>query len=387
MHAVTKTEEMDNSFSLLATPIANSNNLDRTFLRIIEEIKAQYLKFNKTDRLRIEKWVEKLLTVVLLDGNTDRVIVWRKDRNLYAKVLLDCIIKRALCEPFTRFPPEGQLQSFPLHLRKGRDDRDLAGIHESSFWREMYDRVNVPIGNNSSGSSNSSRNGEVASSSGSGNNRNVVGSHYTDADNISQIDQYISNSPFESPDRYGTANSTPTKPGAIKQYNQIYEQKRLTFKGTSSMSKVQPLDDNSSNSSNNNNLRAIVNEQALRIQALEEQLVQEKTHNELQIRLIKNAYEAEMLSLTNGQKTSFHHHPYQPYVHASTSTIASTGSSTVASSSSSNASSSFHDYKTASFYPSPPRVNMNSKVDGSTDQFLDYIDKFQREIKQLSGSV
>jgi hypothetical protein len=81
---------------------------------------------------RIEHWVEKLS----LTGSN---ATWRRDRDLYAKMLLNMVISKKLEEPFDRSPAEGPLAPFPQHLRcklKG-----MMGPHETTFWRDVYANV------------------------------------------------------------------------------------------------------------------------------------------------------------------------------------------------------------------------------------------------------
>ncbi len=40
----------------------------------------------------------------------------KKERNLYAKMLLNCVIRRSLTPPFDKNPPDGILQNFPREL-------------------------------------------------------------------------------------------------------------------------------------------------------------------------------------------------------------------------------------------------------------------------------
>lgn len=110
---------------------------DRAFLSICHECERYYTELDKGLQIRVEKWIEKLC----LTGFNS---VWKKHRNAYAKLLLHMILNKKFQEPFHRMPPEGQLPSFPVHLRTytvrgayGFDDR----THGKPFWRDVYQKV------------------------------------------------------------------------------------------------------------------------------------------------------------------------------------------------------------------------------------------------------
>lgn len=110
---------------------------DRAFLSICHECERYYVELEKGLQIRVEKWIEKLC---LTGFNT----VWKKHRNAYAKLLLHMILNKKFQDPFHRMPPEGQLPSFPVHLRTytvrgayGFDDR----THGRPFWRDIYQKV------------------------------------------------------------------------------------------------------------------------------------------------------------------------------------------------------------------------------------------------------
>lgn len=105
--------------------------MDRTFAQCLSEIEKSYLVLPKPIRIRIERWIEKLAST----GNNP---VWKRDRNEYAKLLLNMITARRLEAPFNCMPPEGPLPPFPSQNRG--QSRHLLGAHETSFWRELYQR-------------------------------------------------------------------------------------------------------------------------------------------------------------------------------------------------------------------------------------------------------
>lgn len=111
-------------------------NIDRAFFHCLKEIEISYTSLPKILRLRIEKWVEKFTTVGF---NT----VWKKNRNMYAKLLLSMIISKNLTDPFHISPVEGQpLPPFPSYLIP--KFKSALGPHESYFWRNIFDRVHEP---------------------------------------------------------------------------------------------------------------------------------------------------------------------------------------------------------------------------------------------------
>jgi hypothetical protein len=231
------------------------DTLDRSFFGIIKEIQKSYISFPKVQRLRIEKWVEKLLTVT---GN----ITWRKHRNSYAKLLLNMVITKAISDPFLSLPPDGPLASFPSHLK--RNFKDLLGAHESTFWRELYERINeVQIKSNE--------------------------------DPILNDDSMYSRkySPYQVPNN----DELYTSPNKSKQYNNNNKPTSLPFSPPSHP----PSRHNNNNQSNQNQLPSssphisqksdkdmkhlclLVKEQELRIQLLEQQMRDERGQYELQI--------------------------------------------------------------------------------------------------------
>jgi len=98
------------SIDVMKSNVAAITESDRIFLSILHEIERYYMEFSKAIRVRVEKWVEKL-------SLTGHNYTWRKHRNAYAKLLLNMILNRELSEPFNSLPPEGSLQSFPMHLK------------------------------------------------------------------------------------------------------------------------------------------------------------------------------------------------------------------------------------------------------------------------------
>jgi hypothetical protein len=81
---------------------------------------------------RVERWIEKLVIV----GKND---VWKKDRNMYARLLLSMVLAKSFSDPFDSAPPDGSLPPFPSYLKPKL--KNAAGPHESFFWRDVYDRL------------------------------------------------------------------------------------------------------------------------------------------------------------------------------------------------------------------------------------------------------
>jgi hypothetical protein len=59
-------------------------------------------------QLRIKEWINKLESV-------SGVLPWKKDRNLYAKILLIMIKKQSLTFPFDKRPPQSYLPTLALY--------------------------------------------------------------------------------------------------------------------------------------------------------------------------------------------------------------------------------------------------------------------------------
>ena len=78
------------------------DDLDKTFLIFLLKIEGKYSEFNKIERIRIENWIKKFCEVNIN-------IVWKHNRNAFAKLLLECIKNKKLSEPFNSNPPEGSL--------------------------------------------------------------------------------------------------------------------------------------------------------------------------------------------------------------------------------------------------------------------------------------
>ena len=67
------------------------------------EVEDQYKHFGRHERIRIEQWSKKLCQVTTNPA-------WKRNRNLYAMLLVDCILNKKLTKPFTLVPPESHLK-------------------------------------------------------------------------------------------------------------------------------------------------------------------------------------------------------------------------------------------------------------------------------------
>lgn len=92
---------------------------------------------SKQYRLRVEKWIERLIT----SGGQN--LVWKKHRNEYTKLLLHMVISKNLTEPFHQCPPDGQLPQFPKHIAQYHLKEKVSDAHEIIFWKDIYVRLNA----------------------------------------------------------------------------------------------------------------------------------------------------------------------------------------------------------------------------------------------------
>lgn len=147
------------------------DSFDKLFLHYLANIEKNYVYLNKQSRIRVEKWIIKLIETSTFINSTPAQKntsytkktnkEWKRIRNNYAKLLLDNLIRRtALESPFNILPPEGDLPSFPSHLISSRSSaypnispsrfvgscnskgmNDLLGGHEISFWTMVNEKI------------------------------------------------------------------------------------------------------------------------------------------------------------------------------------------------------------------------------------------------------
>lgn len=106
--------------------------MDQSFASCLAEMEKSYLVLPKATRIRVERWVQKLVST----GNNP---TWKKHRNEYAKLLLSMIVARNLEAPFNVMPSEEPLAPFSSHFKAV--NKNNLGPHESSFWRELYQQL------------------------------------------------------------------------------------------------------------------------------------------------------------------------------------------------------------------------------------------------------
>lgn len=83
--------------------------LDEEFIKAMLEIENHYAQFNKHDKIRIEQWSKRLCQIT-------QNPVWKQNRNNYALILLNCVKKGALEEPFTKVPSDDSLPALNSHI-------------------------------------------------------------------------------------------------------------------------------------------------------------------------------------------------------------------------------------------------------------------------------
>jgi Domain of unknown function (DUF4485) len=113
----------------------SSSGLDVSFLVMVKEIERNYQSLSKQLKIRIEKWIVKLVT----SGAEN--YVWRKHRNEYAKLLLHMVLLKRLSDPFHILPPDGQLSQFPRYLSSSNFHEKAVDAHQIDFWNDIYHRI------------------------------------------------------------------------------------------------------------------------------------------------------------------------------------------------------------------------------------------------------
>lgn len=129
--------------------MSKAETLDKVFLDYLKEIQRTYVDFPKIQRLRLERWIQKLAESSTPNPTWKVLflsypfflfdIFMQLHRNAYAKFLLSQILARTISDPFHESPPDGPLPSFPSHHKHKL--KSVMGVHESSFWRDIYDRI------------------------------------------------------------------------------------------------------------------------------------------------------------------------------------------------------------------------------------------------------
>lgn len=70
--------------------------LDEEFVYYMLQIESRYASFNKHEKIRIEQWVRPRLIQAKKLCQVTANVVWKKNRNLYAMLLLDMVLKERL---------------------------------------------------------------------------------------------------------------------------------------------------------------------------------------------------------------------------------------------------------------------------------------------------
>jgi Domain of unknown function (DUF4485) len=113
----------------------SSSGLEVSFLVMVKEIERNYQSLSKQLKIRIEKWIVKLVTSGVEN------YVWRKHRNEYAKLLLHMVILKRLSDPFHILPPDGQLSQFPRYLSSSNFHEKAVDANQIDFWNDIYNRI------------------------------------------------------------------------------------------------------------------------------------------------------------------------------------------------------------------------------------------------------
>ena len=218
---------------------------DQVFVKYLSEIERIYIALPKPVRIRVERWVDKLVSV----GNND---IWKRHRNSYAKLLLNMIVNRNLESPFNVFPPEGSIPAFPVHLKAS--SKHLLGVHETSFWRDLYGRMQ--------GSPERLR----------GSRRDVLDSSLLSSYRDESMDRSL-----EVLTAQVNSEERSVPPPSIRANSPVRYQLPLSREIS--------------------NLNLLIKEQSHRIKLLEEQLNDERTKNELHIQRLHYSHRMEVAKL------------------------------------------------------------------------------------------
>eukprot|EP00347_Sterkiella_histriomuscorum_P023954 403332811 len=81
---------------------AIDNKFVALMLQIEKRYQAPHFQFQKYEKIRIEQWCKKLCMVT-------QNLQWKKNRNLYAMLLLDQILNKKLTKPFIKMPTDDSL--------------------------------------------------------------------------------------------------------------------------------------------------------------------------------------------------------------------------------------------------------------------------------------
>jgi len=102
------------------------------FTSLLLAIEASYHALPKHYKIRIERWIRKLSAPM-------PTIAWRRNRNGYATLLLECVRKGDFREPFHKSPEEGPVKMLGGDIKVRAE---LAGKRVTkSFWKGIHRKV------------------------------------------------------------------------------------------------------------------------------------------------------------------------------------------------------------------------------------------------------
>ena len=120
-----------------------ARKLDETFLYLLLEVQRASKDLPKYLKIRCEAWITKL-------SEPCANLLWKKNRNDYAALLLKSAKEGTFKEPFNKLPRTGPLDKLPSYLvltvkqpKPGQPDK---------FWSKVFDRVSQQLAPDSSGS-------------------------------------------------------------------------------------------------------------------------------------------------------------------------------------------------------------------------------------------
>ena len=120
--------------------VTKARNFDKLASLIRAHAAAEVMS-NKSERIRIERWIEKLEESDCLNRE------WQKDRMKYMKLLMNQIIHaKGLSIPFHSMPPDGILPRFPSHISITLKTNTSTPIdpEKVTFWRSIHTKIKSP---------------------------------------------------------------------------------------------------------------------------------------------------------------------------------------------------------------------------------------------------
>ncbi|KAL4424446.1 hypothetical protein ABPG77_006384 [Micractinium sp. CCAP 211/92] len=97
------------AFSQAFKDVDSHVSLDAAWAKVRAAIESHCTLLGKQHVVRVRNWVKKL-------SEETANVVWKKNRNAYARLLLEQLRCGQLCEPFSAQPPGGPLPTLPKHL-------------------------------------------------------------------------------------------------------------------------------------------------------------------------------------------------------------------------------------------------------------------------------